>query len=80
MELFQTPLFIVIDLHHKQIIVITRRVRSAVSIRLFIVSCRIDPSLYRVVPDLFLSLCVVLVLLLLRPPTPTDDTPTPSLL
>ena len=65
--LFQPPLFILwLIFTKKRKIVITRRVRSTVSI---------DLSLYRVVPDLLHSLCVVLVLLL--PPTPTIDTRIP---
>ena len=66
--LFSGPLFIVLDLHHKTN---NRDHPTRIDPSLY----RIDPSLYRVVPDLFLSLCVIHVLL--RPPTPTDDTPTP---
>ena len=52
---YPPPLLIVIDCYHKT----NTRDHPTCSL------CRIDPSLYRVTPDLFLSLCVVLVLLVL---------------
>ena len=67
-------------------------VRVRVRVRVHVLLCStvsIDPSLNRVVPDLFVSLNVpfrsyfqLALLVLLRPTTststPTDDTPTPS--
>ena len=61
---YRRPYLIVIDLHHKT----NNRDHPS---RWF---WRIDPSLYPVVPDLFLSLCVARVLL--PPPPPPMTTPT----